>query len=47
VSVERLAFLYDLLDLPQTGERRTSYDAVDKLHGTDGTVAGEQRRPLS
>ena len=29
VTPERLVFVYDLLDLPQTGEWRTLYDAMD------------------
>jgi hypothetical protein len=37
VAPEQLVFLYGLLDLPQTGEGRTLYDAMDnaaRLHGT-------------
>jgi class 3 adenylate cyclase/tetratricopeptide (TPR) repeat protein len=39
VPAERLAFLYDLLDLPQTGEWRTLYDAMDNAARNRGRRA--------
>jgi class 3 adenylate cyclase len=36
VAPERLVFLHDLLDLPQTGEWRTLYDAMDNAARTRG-----------
>lgn len=39
VPTERLAFLYDLLDLPQTGEWRTLYDAMDNAARNRGRRA--------
>ncbi len=42
VSAERLPFLCDLLDLPQTGEWRALYDAMDNAardHGRRATAA--------
>ncbi|WP_027552785.1 adenylate/guanylate cyclase domain-containing protein [Bradyrhizobium sp. Cp5.3] len=39
VPAERLAFLYDLLDLPQTGEWRTLYDAMDNVARNRGRRA--------
>jgi class 3 adenylate cyclase/tetratricopeptide (TPR) repeat protein len=39
VPVERLAFLHDLLDIPQTGEWRTLYDAMDNAARNRGRRA--------
>ncbi len=39
VGAERLAFLNDLLDLPQTGEWRTLYDAMDNAARNRGRRA--------
>jgi len=39
VPAERLPFLYDLLDLPQTGECRTLYDAMDNAARNRGRRA--------
>jgi len=43
IGAERLAFLYDLLDLPQRGEQRAIYDAMDNTarnRGKGALVAG-------
>jgi class 3 adenylate cyclase/tetratricopeptide (TPR) repeat protein len=39
IAAERLAFLRDLLDLPQTGEWRTLYDAMDNAARNRGRRA--------
>jgi class 3 adenylate cyclase len=39
VAPEQLLFLYDLLDLPQTGEGRTLYDAMDNAARNRGKRA--------
>ena len=39
VTRERLVFVYDLLDLPQTGEWRTLYDAMDNAARNRGKRA--------
>ena len=39
VGADQLMFLHDLLDLPQTGERRTLYDAMDNAARNRGKRA--------